>query len=229
MNALTPFRLLYLCFNAIFFPGLILGLGGDLHWTEGWIFTAWFVCTVFGSAFYLNRRDPALLAERFKRPGSGGQKGWDKVFMALLMSMVVFWFIVMPLDARRFHWTASFPLAWKVTGLLLLLCAVYIIMRTMFDNSFASPLVRIQRERDHHIITTGIYGVVRHPMYLGGLMYFFGAPLLLGSKYGLLIGLLLSLMFVARIFGEEKTLLTQFPDYADYRQKVRHRLIPFVW
>jgi hypothetical protein len=118
MSAFTPARTAYLLFNMLFFPGLILGLGGDWHWSEGWIFAAWFILTVIGSAVYLNLRSPELLAERFKRPGSGGQKGWDKWFMALLMSVVVLWFVVMPLDAHRFRWSAEMPRWLEDIGLI---------------------------------------------------------------------------------------------------------------
>jgi protein-S-isoprenylcysteine O-methyltransferase Ste14 len=229
MSVLTPGRIAYLLFNVLFFCGLILGLGGDLHWTEGWVFTAWFIVTTIGSVLYLNRHSPELLAERFARPGSGGQKGWYKIFIALLMTVVVIWFAIMPLDVRRFHWTPSFPFSLKVLGLILLLLADYVIMRAMLDNPFASPLIRIQSERKQMVVSTGSYSIVRHPMYFGGLLYFFGGPLLLGSVYGLFVAAVLTIMVVLRIYGEERVLLNELEGYADYRKKVKYRLIPYVW
>jgi protein-S-isoprenylcysteine O-methyltransferase Ste14 len=101
--------------------------------------------------------------------------------------------------------------------------------RAYVDNTFASPLVRIQADRKQHVISTGVYSIVRHPMYLAGILMFIGAPLLLGSLYGMLIGVLLGLLLVVRISGEEKMLTNELEGYADYKMKVRYRLVPFVW
>jgi len=101
--------------------------------------------------------------------------------------------------------------------------------RSYRDNAFISPLVRIQSERDQKVVSTGVYGFVRHPLYLGGMLLFFGAPLLLGSLYGFIIGAYLSILFVVRIMGEEKMLLDDLEGYAAYTKKVKYRLIPYVW
>jgi protein-S-isoprenylcysteine O-methyltransferase Ste14 len=89
--------------------------------------------------------------------------------------------------------------------------------------------VRIQSERDQKVVSTGVYGVVRHPMYLGAMLLFLGAPLLLGSRYGFIIGIYLCILFVVRIMGEEKMLLEELEGYAAYTQRVKYRLIPYVW
>ena len=78
-------------------------------------------------------------------------------------------------------------------------------------------------------MSTGVYGFVRHPMYLGGILLFIGAPMLLGSMYGLFIGILISILLAARIIGEERMLVKELDGYADYRKKVKYRLIPFIW
>jgi protein-S-isoprenylcysteine O-methyltransferase Ste14 len=101
--------------------------------------------------------------------------------------------------------------------------------RSYTDNPFVSPLVRIQKERKQYVVSTGVYGFVRYPMYLGAIFMFVGTPMLLGSKYGILIGAIISLLLVARIIGEEKMLIEELEGYADYKKKVRYRLIPFVW
>ena len=89
--------------------------------------------------------------------------------------------------------------------------------------------MRIQTDRKQHVISTGVYGFVRHPLYLGCLLMMLGAPLLLGSLYGLLISLIGLILVGGRIIGEEKTLVSELDGYADYKQKVKYRLIPFVW
>jgi len=89
--------------------------------------------------------------------------------------------------------------------------------------------VRIQRERGHHVTDTGVYGIVRHPMYLGGDLMFVGGALLLGSVCGLLVALAEVLLFVMRIFGEEKLLACDLEGYPEYLQKVRYRLVPRIW
>ncbi len=135
----------------------------------------------------------------------------------------------MPLDAKRYEWTRDFPIWLKVLGGIALLVAFFFMFRSLADNPYASHLVRIQTERKQHVVSTGVYGFVRHPMYLGGMLLFIGAPLLLGSRYGILIGAAMSLLLVGRIIGEEKMLVEELEGYDDYRKKVRYKLIPFVW
>ena len=94
------------------------------------------------------------------------------------------WFIIMPLDAKRFMWTANFPLWLEVIGGIALISAhsaYYFLLHSYVDNTFLSPLVRIQKERKQKVVSTGVYGFIRHPMYLGGILLFIGTPLLLGS------------------------------------------------
>ncbi|MFB3895793.1 MAG: isoprenylcysteine carboxylmethyltransferase family protein [bacterium] len=216
-------------FNLILYPGIILFLSGDWYWLEGWIFALWFIISVISTTLYLTRKSPGLLQERFRKPGTGGQKGWDKYFMYLLVLANISWYMIMPLDAKRFGWTAPFPIWFKGIGGVGLLGSYYFIFRSIIANPFASGLVRIQSERNHQLVSTGVYGMVRHPMYLGGIMLFLGAPLLLSSKYGIVIGIGISLMFIFRIYGEEKMLDTELPGYPEYKLKVKYRLIPKIW
>jgi protein-S-isoprenylcysteine O-methyltransferase Ste14 len=97
------------------------------------------------------------------------------------------------------------------------------------DNTFASQLVRIQTERGQHVTDTGVYGFVRHPMYLGASLVFIGGALLLGSISALLLALAMVGLLVVRIFGEEKLLARDLEGYKEYLQKVRYRLVPYVW
>ncbi len=126
-------------------------------------------------------------------------------------------------------WTANFPLWLEVIGCILLLVGFYFTFRALADNPYASAEVRIQKDRKQHVISTGVYGFVRHPMYLGGISYLIGVPLLLGSKYGFLISILMSVFVAVRIAGEEKALVEELAGYEDYKKRVKYRLIPFIW
>jgi protein-S-isoprenylcysteine O-methyltransferase Ste14 len=222
-------KIIYAAIWILIWPVLLFFLSGDWLWIEGWVFDIWLLLLCFFTINYLYRKDPALLAERFKKPGTANQKGWDRFVVYGLGLGFIAWIIIMPLDAKRFAWTVSWPLWLKAIGGLGLLASFFLFYRSYTENTFASPLVRIQAERKQHVISTGVYGIVRHPMYLAGLLMFLGAPIVLGSMYGFLIGALMSFLLVARITGEEKMLTKELEGYADYKKKVRYRLIPFVW
>src|SRR5262245_47060846 len=210
-------------------PALILLIAGDWRWPEGWVFGGWFLAMCISTIAWLYRNDPALLAERSRRPGSGGQSRRDQVIVYLVMLGFLAWIALMPLDARRFHWTPPLPLAVQVIGGALLLVPWFFLFRAVVDNPYASALVRIQSERGHRVVSTGVYGLVRHPMYLGGILMFVGGPLLTGAAWALAAAAVLSPLLVVRIAEEERLLAAELPGYDDYRRRVRYRLVPFLW
>ncbi len=148
--------------------------------------------------------------------------------MTFLVGTIV-WFILIPLDAGRFHWSPEFPLWVKVIGAILYISNFPVIFAAFRENSFAAPVVKMQKERGQKVISTGIYSIIRHPMYLGGTLLMLGAPLLLGSVYGLLLGILLTITLYFRTFGEEKMLIQELEGYPEYMKKVRWRIIPYVF
>jgi protein-S-isoprenylcysteine O-methyltransferase Ste14 len=135
----------------------------------------------------------------------------------------------MPLDAKRFGWSPDFPLWLKGLGVAGLVGSFFLFFRSYTDNTYLSPLVRIQEDRGQRVVSTGVYGFVRHPMYLGGILMFIGAPLLLGSVFGVVVGLALTILIMARILGEEAMLTRELEGYEDYKLKVRYRLFPYIW
>jgi protein-S-isoprenylcysteine O-methyltransferase Ste14 len=225
----SPLRLAGTAVYLLIWPALVFLLAGTWRWIEAWIFAVWFVTLCATCIVWLYRKDPALLAERYRRPGSGGQKEWDKLLVCGLMLGFLAWIVVMPLDAKRFAWTPRLPIWLAAIGGAMLLPSSFFFFRSFTDNRFLSPLVRIQAERKQRVVSTGVYGFVRHPMYLGANLMFVGVPLLLGSSVGLLVGAALSLLLAGRIIGEEKVLMSELEGYGEYRQKVRYRLFPFVW
>jgi protein-S-isoprenylcysteine O-methyltransferase Ste14 len=213
----------------LFFPVLVLFLSGDWLWIEGWIFAFWLVAMVLSNMVYLYRNDPALLAERSKLPGSDNQKTWDKYLLTILYLMAIIWFVLMPLDAKRFGWSPIFPVWIKVLGGVALLPAIYLIYQATVENTYLSTLVRIQNDRKQQVISTGVYSFVRHPLYFGCLLMMFGAPLMLGSLYGLILCLIDIPILIGRIIGEEKMMVNELEGYKEYKKKTKYRLIPFIW
>jgi protein-S-isoprenylcysteine O-methyltransferase Ste14 len=207
---------------------LLLWLSGNWQWVEGWIFDVWWVSFMATILLWLHYKDPALLAERLRMPGSGGESRADVPILTGVKVGWIAWIVLTPLDVR-FGWMPRLPLWCEVCGGILLLGGSFFAFRAFTDNTFLSPLVRIQAERGQHVVDTGVYGIVRHPMYLGANLIFVGGALLLGSLCGLLVGLAMVGLFVVRIFGEEKLLARDLEGYTEYLQKVRYRLVPHVW
>jgi protein-S-isoprenylcysteine O-methyltransferase Ste14 len=128
----------------------------------------------------------------------------------------------------RFGWS-HMPLWLQVLGAVAIAVSMYIMFLIMRTNSFAAPVVKIQAERGHRVVSDGPYAVVRHPMYGGTLLLIAGIPLLLGSWLGLAFAPLIVLLFAVRAVMEERTLMAELPGYTDYAARVRYRLIPGVW
>jgi protein-S-isoprenylcysteine O-methyltransferase Ste14 len=213
----------------LIFPALLFFLAGDWSWREGWVFTTWFLVLCYTVIMYLHRKDPALLAERYRMPGTGNQQPWDMFVVAGIVAGFIIWIAIMPLDAERFGWSPAFPLWLQFIGAVGLAGSFFFFFRSYADNPFLSALVRIQEDRQQTVVSRGVYKIVRHPMYLGGVLMFLATPLLLGSVWGFITGLALTILLMARIIGEEAMLSKELEGYREYCQKVRFRLVPFVW
>jgi protein-S-isoprenylcysteine O-methyltransferase Ste14 len=193
---------------ALFLPA------GTLAWLAGWV-------------FMLFKNNPGLLKERMSVSRSD-QKVWDKVFFALLQVVFLAWLVLMPFDAVRWHWS-HLPVWLQVGGAVILVASFPLFFLTFRENSFLSPMVRIQQDRGQTVISSGPYHYVRHPMYAAALLFVFGTALLLGSGVGLIYGLILVGMIAIRAVLEERTLRKELPGYDTYMKQVKYRLIPYVW
>jgi protein-S-isoprenylcysteine O-methyltransferase Ste14 len=205
---------------------MLFGAAGTLRWLAGWTFFVFFL----GSCLLLTRwlliHDPGLLEERM-RIGKN-QKSWDKIFIGMIYLLFLVWYLVMPLDAVRYHWS-HLPVWLQAAGVVLTALSFRIFFVTFRENPFLSGVVRIQEERGHSVISTGPYRFVRHPMYAGALLFFIGAPLWLGSFWGVVAGAVFTVLMAARAVLEERTLARELAGYENYRRTVRYRLVPWVW
>jgi protein-S-isoprenylcysteine O-methyltransferase Ste14 len=209
--------------------GLLLFLpAGTWRWPQAWAFLAEAGILSLVVSLWLLRHDPALLRERLASPVQAGQKRWDQVGMAGLSVFWGAWFVLIALDAKRFHWS-SMSAPWHWLGAAGLAVSLYAAYRTFRENSFAAPVVKVQQARGHRVVSTGPYRLVRHPMYAGAVSAFFGIPLLLGSWWGVALAPVLCAALAARAVLEERELEAGLEGYAEYKMTVRYRLIPFVW
>jgi protein-S-isoprenylcysteine O-methyltransferase Ste14 len=209
--------------------GLVLFLAaGTIAWPAGWAFLLLFLGFTVAISLWLLRHSPELLTERLTGIGKSDQKTWDKVFYALANLLFLAWLISMPLDAVRFGWS-HVPGWLQILGALMLLGSFYLFFLTFRENAYLSPAVRLQTERGQQVVSTGPYHYVRHPMYATAIIFLVGTTFLLGSWYGLIPALVLTLGIAFRAVQEERTLRAELPGYEEYMAQVKYRLIPYVW
>jgi len=216
--------------NTIFVAALgalLFATAGTLHWPAAWVFLA--VSATLGPAcgLWLAKTDPALLAERLRPTFQADQPAADKKFMLIFILVMLIWLVAIGLDRRE--QASHVPLVLQALGLAMYLLSTAFIMWVFRENSFAAPVVKVQVARHHHVISSGPYAFVRHPMYSGIMLFFVGVPLLLGSWWGVAIAPAFAVLFAIRARIEERALVEGLPDYADYAARVRYRLVPGLW
>jgi protein-S-isoprenylcysteine O-methyltransferase Ste14 len=212
----------------VVFAVVLFLAAGTVLWPAGWTFLVLFFGFTLTLSRWLLKHNPGLLTERMTGIGKPDQKTWDKVFFVSANVVFLAWLVLMPLDAVRFHWS-QMSLLLQVVGGLLLLCSFYLFFLTFRENAYLSPAVRVQTEREQTVVSTGPYQHVRHPMYATALIFLVSTTLLLGSWYGLILGLLLSVGIALRAVQEERTLRAELPGYDRYMAQVKYRLIPYIW
>ena len=212
----------------IFFMALIFVPAGTFKWLEAWIFLLLYFLFVAALVIWLKKNNPELLKERMTAKKKKNVKGWDKAIIFAYTFLVLALIVLAGLDAVRFHWS-QVPLEIKVLGFIGFIPTVILVFWTIKENSYLSEMVRIQEERGHQVCTTGPYQYVRHPMYVGVIIFLFCLPLCLGSLYALIPASLSVILFILRTALEDKTLQQELPGYKEYAEKVRYRLIPGVW
>jgi len=214
-------------FFVVALGALLFASAGSLDWPAAWVFLV--ISAILGPAcgLWLAKTDPALLAERMRPTFQADQPAADKKFMLTFVLMILIWLVAIGLD-RRVH-ASNVPLVLQGLGLAMYLLSIAFIMWVFRENSFAAPVVRVQAERHHRVVSSGPYAFVRHPMYSGIMLFFVGVPLLLGSWWGVAIAPVFAILFAIRARIEERALVEGLPDYADYAARVRYRLVPGLW
>jgi len=220
MSIVQPLVLCFVLGLLLFIPA------GTMVWFYGWIFLILFFSFGIALAMWVLRHNPGLIEERtgFK----SDQPIWDKAFAVLVYIFFGIWWISMPLDAVRFHWS-QMPTWLHLVGVLVYLSSFYLIYLVLRENQYLSSAVHIQKDSGQTVISTGPYRYVRHPLYTSVLLLCLGSAFLLGSWIGVILGLLFVGMFARRAVGEERVLQKGLKGYDAYMAQVRWRLIPHVW
>ena len=219
----------YIIRSSIIGTAVLLALlfipAGSLHYWQGWAYAA--VAIVASGAYtaYLAKHDPALLKRRTQAGISYEKEPAQKIIMFFLFASFTALIVLPPIDFR-FGWS-NMPWYVSVVGDGLVVIAFYFFYLVSKVNTYAAANVRV--EEGQKVISSGVYGLVRHPMYFAALWLLLGTPLALGSWWTLLLVPVFIPILYFRISNEENVLLRDLRGYAEYRNKVRYRLIPGIF
>lgn len=203
----------------------LIFLPGTVRYWQGWVFWMVFFACVLMVTLYFVEHDPHLIENRMKAGPGAEQETSQKIIQAFTGTLAALLAIVSALD-HRFHWS-SVPAPVCLLGDGLIVLGFAIVFQVFKENSFAASTIKVEAEQ--RVISTGLYGWVRHPMYVGGALMLLATPLALGSLWGLPIAVAITAGIVVRLLDEERFLSANLPGYGDYCRKVRYRLIPMVW
>jgi len=215
----------YTVFSILFFGVLLFLPAGTFDYWQAWVFIAVFVVGTMIPTIYLAVKYPDAL-DRRTRPGPLAEsRTVQKLIYIAIIATTVAAGVVSALD-HRFGWS-TVPTAVVVLGDVLVLAGLAIAEIVVIQNNYAASTISVEAEQP--VVSTGLYGIVRHPMYVGALVVTVGMPLALGSYWGLLTLIPGVLAFAARITDEEKFLREELTGYDAYTEKVHYRLVPGVW
>jgi protein-S-isoprenylcysteine O-methyltransferase Ste14 len=206
--------------------GVLLFLpAGTLNYWQGWLFIAVFAIAAAVSIVYMGATNPAALQRRMHGGPAAETRPVQKIVVAGLVLLLAAMMVVSALD-HRFGWSPV-PAVVCVLGEVLVVIGLGMAMLVVVQNNYASANITV--ETDQKVVSTGLYGLVRHPMYFGSLIMMVGIPLALGSYWGLVLTLPCLAVFGIRILDEETMLKQELDGYNEYTQAVRYRLLPYVW
>lgn len=224
-NPKTQALLRGLAFPVIVLPGLLL-LAGRLDYWQAWVYLG--VNLVLLAVNYLLLRDkPDLMRERLK--AGEGIKWWDRVYFAITTPLYFVALIFAALDGGRFGWSPRLGAAVYFLAYLVYLAGQGIFLRAKATNRFFATVVRIQTDRGQTVCDRGPYRIVRHPGYVGGILFELATPVLLGSLWGLIPQGIAAALLVVRTGLEDRTLRRELPGYVEYAERVKYRLVPGLW
>jgi protein-S-isoprenylcysteine O-methyltransferase Ste14 len=195
---------------------------GDLHWRNGWLLMAILFVPMFAAGIIMLVKAPDLLKSRLRAKESQGEQ---KEVIALSGLMFIAAFVLAGLT-YRFRWM-QLPETVIWAAVVVFLLAYCLFGEVLRENRYLSRVIEVQE--DQTVVDTGLYGVVRHPMYSATILLFLSMPLVLGSLPSFVIMLAYIPIIAKRIRNEEMVLEKELKGYAEYKRKVRYRLIPFIW
>ena len=198
---------------------------GTAHYWQAWVYLFLFIGASALTTLFLMKRDPALLERRMSGGPTAEKRPAQKIIM-LFTSLGFIALLVVPALDQRYRWT-TVPPSVVAMGDALVIVGCLLIARVYRENTFTSATIQVVESQ--RVISTGPYAIVRHPMYASAFLYLVGTPLALGSYWGLAPIAAMVPFLIWRLLDEEHLLTRQLPGYADYRTRVRHRLVPFVW
>ena len=199
---------------------------GRIDWWPAWASLAVMFAWIMATAIVILHFNPALLVERLG-PRKGA-KPWDTAIMSILGLAQLVRYIVAGLD-QRYDWTGGFPLAAQITALAACVLGYVLVVWATASNAFFSQIVRIQFERGHTVVTGGPYRYVRHPAYVGAIVYELAISILLASWWAFVTSVLSITLLIIRTVLEDRVLLTELNGYTNYARQVRFRLFPGLW
>ena len=209
---------------AFFGLGLFLPAGTFDYW-QAWVFIGVFMACTMLPNLYLAATNPAALQRRMNAGPTAETRPLQRIIISLTVVLVVAVIVVSALD-HRFGWSAV-PLFVIVAGQVMVAVGLLLAQLVVMQNNYASANITV--EADQPLVSTGLYGLVRHPMYFGALIMMVSTPIALGSLWGLAVMLLAVPLLATRISDEEKLLNEQLDGYREYTTRVGSRLIPYVW
>jgi protein-S-isoprenylcysteine O-methyltransferase Ste14 len=198
---------------------------GTVHYWQGWAFIAVFAAATTIPSIYLAATNPAALKRRMQAGPAAETRPLQKIIITIAFVSMFAMIVVSALDFR-FGWS-SVPAAVSIVGEVLVAVGLLIAMITTIQNGYAAANINV--ESDQKVVSTGLYALVRHPMYFGNVVLMIGIPLALGSYWGLLFVIPGLVVLATRILDEEKVLADELTGYREYEQRVHYRLVPYVW
>lgn len=207
------------------FAVILFSAAGTFNYWQAWLFLVVFAVSGWAPSVYLLFTNPVALQRRIRGGPTAETRKTQKFVMGTSWLSLALMLAVSGLD-HRFGWTSA-PTAICLVGDVLVAAGLSVMMLVVIQNSHAAATVRV--EADQQLISTGLYGMVRHPMYTGNVIMMVGIPLALGSFWGLLFVIPSVIVLAVRIRDEETLLSDELAGYADYTQKVRYRLVPSLW
>ena len=209
----------------VVFGLLVFGPAGTFDYWQGWAFIAVFALATLIPSIYLGLRNPEALRRRMHAGPGAETRTVQKVISVVAFGSLAAMIVVSALDFR-FGWS-SVPAAVSVAGDVLVAIGLGMSMLVVIQNSYAAANITVEAEQQ--LVTTGLYGFVRHPMYFGNVIMMIGIPLALGSYWGLVLVIPGLIVLGLRIADEEDLLKQQLDGYREYMQQVHFRLVPYVW